>query len=250
MMRRASLRQWAVPAVFALAAASIAVHAEADVARALTQQTTRSWLVVVYGILRTCVLLAFAVFTIGRAAPQQRSRNPLAFVACAAAMATVLAFSPPSQNTPEAVLLAGEGVALAFCTWLLVSVLFLGRCFGVLPEARGLVTQGPYRLVRHPLYLGEIGACAGLAIAAPSAANAAAVLAVIVAQTVRMRLEEQALLQAFPEYASYASRTPKLIPRLPLAGTDRLITLARVAVAHRRVPEAPRPAPAEPVSNP
>jgi protein-S-isoprenylcysteine O-methyltransferase Ste14 len=249
MTRRPSLMRWTAPAVFGLAAASIGAHTEGELAHALAQQSTRSWLLVVYGLLRTCVFLAFAVFTVGRGAPRRHSRSPLAFLACAAALGTVLAFGDPAPNTPEAVLLAGEALTLASCTWLLTSVLFLGRCFGVLPEARGLVTRGPYRLVRHPVYLGEIGACVGLAVAAPSVANAVAVAAVIAAQTVRMHLEERALSDAFPEYASYASRTPRLIPRLQLAGADHLIKLARVPTIHRRSPKAALPSPAEPASN-
>ena len=105
-------------------------------------------------------------------------------------------------------------MTLVSCAWLLVSVLALGRCFGVLPEVRGLVTHGPYRLIRHPVYLGELGACAGLVLASPSVWNFGVAAAFALAQATRMRLEERALLEAFPEYAAYAAGTPRLVPRL------------------------------------
>jgi protein-S-isoprenylcysteine O-methyltransferase Ste14 len=93
-------------------------------------------------------------------------------------------------------------------------VLALGRCFGVLPEVRGLVTRGPYSVVRHPVYLGELGACAGLVLAAPTPWNVGVAAVFTAAQFVRMRLEERALGSEFPEYRSYAARTPRLVPRL------------------------------------
>jgi protein-S-isoprenylcysteine O-methyltransferase Ste14 len=43
-------------------------------------------------------------------------------------------------------------VTLAACLNL-GSLLSLGRRFGVWPALRGLATRGPYRLVRHPMYL-------------------------------------------------------------------------------------------------
>jgi protein-S-isoprenylcysteine O-methyltransferase Ste14 len=248
MTRAGAFARWLVPAAFALAAASTGVHAEASLGHALTQPSTRAWLVALYGALRTSVALAFAVFTVGRAAPRQPSRNPVAFIACAVAMTAVIVFADPSRGTPEGVVLAGDLVAVAFCVWLLVSVFFLGRCFGVLPEARGLVTTGPYRFMRHPVYLGEIGACGGLAIAAASLANSAALAALIIAQAVRMRMEERALMQAFPQYAEYAANTPRFAPRLGLFRIARVVPTMRAGVERPQLANAAPTRLSEPVS--
>jgi protein-S-isoprenylcysteine O-methyltransferase Ste14 len=239
MSRPSRLAGWAVPALFAIAAAITGAHAAHSIGHALAQPTTRAWLIALYGALRATVALAFAFFTVGRAAPKRPARSPVAFIVCAMAMAPVVALTDPGRGVPNGVVLLGDLVAVAFCLWLLVSVLFLGRCFGVLPEARGLVRRGPYRFVRHPVYLGELGAWAGLVMAAPSLANGGALAGLIVAQVVRMRLEERALADAFPEYAAYASCTPSLIPRFGLPSAVRKLA-GRAAPAQRPPLAEPR----------
>jgi protein-S-isoprenylcysteine O-methyltransferase Ste14 len=46
-------------------------------------------------------------------------------------------------------------VTVAACLSL-VSLLSLGRRFGIRPALRSLATRGPYRLVRHPMYLAYV----------------------------------------------------------------------------------------------
>jgi protein-S-isoprenylcysteine O-methyltransferase Ste14 len=209
------------PAVFGTAAVLTGAAALDAAQHAVANPNGRTALVGLYCLLRACVAVAFAMCTLGRRAPHKESRQPLAIAACALAVTAVVAMSAPKPGTPQELSLAGELIAVVFAIWLLVSVATLGRCFGVLPEARGLVTRGPYRWVRHPVYLGELGACAGLVIASPTLANATLLGLFGAAQAVRMRFEERALAGAFPEYAEYAARTSGLVPRVRLFRTAR-----------------------------
>ena len=88
----------------------------------------------------------------------------------------------------------------------------LGRSFSIMAEARRLVSDGPYALVRHPLYVAEGIAAVGLFLQHASLATALLFVAHLASQLQRMRHEEQVLCATFPEYAAYAARTPRLIP--------------------------------------
>ena len=208
-----------VTGVFLVLTAATAVSAFMRLHDALVDLTLRSWAVAGYSLLKVGIVLAFSIFVALRDPARRPSRDPVAFAACGAAVAALVALREPPVDAATTVVVAGDLVALASFAWLLVAVLALGRCFGVLPEARGLVTHGPYRVVRHPVYLGELGACAGLVLAAPRAWNLGAALVFASAQAVRMRLEENALSAEFPEYVDYAARTPRLVPKMPARRT-------------------------------
>jgi protein-S-isoprenylcysteine O-methyltransferase Ste14 len=206
--------RWVVTGVFLLLAAATASSAISASVEAAQDPTVRAWAVAGYSLLKLGVVLAFSFFVFVREPARKPSREPIAFAACAAAVAAVVVLQEPPASASTSLVVAGDLVTLASCAWLLVAVLALGRCFGVLPEARGLVTSGPYSVVRHPVYLGELGACAGLVLAAPTYWNLVVAAVFAGAQAVRMRLEERALTEEFPEYASYAARTPRLVPRM------------------------------------
>jgi protein-S-isoprenylcysteine O-methyltransferase Ste14 len=208
--------RFAVTGIFATLTVATAARAVGVWGDALSDPTLRLWAEAGYASLRTAVVLAFSLFVFTRGPSRRPVRNPLAIAACVAAVGGIVLLQPPSDETGTALVLAGDLVALCGCLWLLVAVLALGRCFGVLPEARGLVTRGPYRLVRHPVYLGELVACAGLVIAAPTTWNLFVAAVFAGAQALRMRLEENELTLQFPEYSSYAAETPRLMPRLAL----------------------------------
>jgi protein-S-isoprenylcysteine O-methyltransferase Ste14 len=88
----------------------------------------------------------------------------------------------------------------------------LGRSFSVMAETRQLVTSGPYRLVRHPLYLAEQIAIIGVFIQYASVWTALLLAVQIAFQLRRMHNEETVLTTSFPEYAFYRQTTARLIP--------------------------------------
>jgi protein-S-isoprenylcysteine O-methyltransferase Ste14 len=202
-----------VTGVFLTATGVTGVEAFHYVDEAVSSPSARTYAVAVYWILRTVTVAALSYFIAVREESRRPSRDPLAFIACFVALGAVVVLRQPSETDSTALVLIGDVVALLSYVWLLASVVALGRCFGLLPEVRGLVTHGPYRFVRHPVYLGEIGAVFGFVLGALSPWNVATGVLFVAAQAVRMRLEEKALTREFPEYARYAASTPRLLPR-------------------------------------
>jgi protein-S-isoprenylcysteine O-methyltransferase Ste14 len=88
----------------------------------------------------------------------------------------------------------------------------LGRCFSIFPQARALVTRGPYRFIRHPLYLAEFFTVIGISLQFAQPGSILVALAAIAAQFPRMHYEEQILSTTYPKYRAYMTRTARLIP--------------------------------------
>ena len=104
------------------------------------------------------------------------------------------------------------GMALRF--W---SVFTLGRSFRTTIETdkdQRVITNGPYKLVRHPSYSGWLLMCCGYGIALRNWLSLlVAVILPFVALLYRIRVEEAALVSSFgSEYIEYRRHTKKLIP--------------------------------------
>lgn len=88
----------------------------------------------------------------------------------------------------------------------------LGKSFAIMPEARQLVTSGPYAYARHPLYAVEMLTLIGVAIQFAQPWAALITLGVLILQVIRSLFEEQVLAEAFPDYDAYRARTKRFIP--------------------------------------
>jgi protein-S-isoprenylcysteine O-methyltransferase Ste14 len=76
-----------------------------------------------------------------------------------------------------------------------------------------LITNGPYRLVRHPIYTGMIGMFLGFAIYTGVLAGFIGVLLIAYSFWIKLRQEERLMARHFPkEYAAYRKRTKTLVP--------------------------------------
>ena len=82
-------------------------------------------------------------------------------------------------------------------------------------EGHQLVTDGIYRHIRHPIYLGEIIRNIGITVFFSSIYGFLIILLSLFFLLVRIELEEKMLISAFGKnYYEYKHKTRKLIPYL------------------------------------
>jgi protein-S-isoprenylcysteine O-methyltransferase Ste14 len=124
-----------------------------------------------------------------------------------------------NSEAPMALPLAFSGCSLALVGAVLVlrSRTALGSAWSLVPKSDyGLVTTGPYRLVRHPIYLGLVLLATGQALSFGSwPALVIVVSAIVPTFAWRARAEERQLSQTFGEhYAFYKQQTKMILPHL------------------------------------
>lgn len=109
-------------------------------------------------------------------------------------------------------------VATAFGIMVLLwSAYSLGRSLTPFPRPLDhgtLVTKGPYRVVRHPIYSGILLMLLGLALATGSLMRLVIVAILLVFFDLKSRSEERWLQERYPEYDHYRTKVKKLIPWL------------------------------------
>ena len=151
------------------------------------------------------------VLSLVRVPPKRVALDPAAFIATAGAMIL------PAMMRP---LLSGGGTIatigiLVECAGIVISQaarFWIGRRFGLLPANRGIVSSGPFRMVRHPIYLGWLVLSLGFGLAYPSFRNWFCLIAAGLFTIWRIVLEER-LLSEDPEYRAYCRRvSSRLVP--------------------------------------
>lgn len=189
---------------------------------AMGRPRSRWWLLAGYAGLGGFFAIEAAIRQHGRASSlaaseddRDSTRSIVRAYVLAASLPLVLRGLParPLPRASEPVGLALQGGGLALRIWSMRTLgAFYSRTLRT-QQPQTVVDKGPYRLVRHPGYLGSLLIWTGFALSSGSLPVAAGVLGVIAhAYGRRIDAEERLLGRDLPGYGDYARRTRKLIP--------------------------------------
>ena len=152
-----------------------------------------------------------AVMSLARFAPRSATVNLRTISSCGAMLIIPCFMRPIDQSTGA---LATLGLVFELCGVILgqVARVYMGRSFGILPANRGIVSKGPFRWVRHPVYIGWLLLSIGYAISYASPRNT-----ILIAATLPFMLwridQEESHLSADPDYRNYMDKVRyRLLP--------------------------------------
>jgi len=170
----------------------------------------RYWFKPLWGV-ETLIFGVFLLIYIVRKDPVDRSRGAREIIIplIGGILPFGLLYSPPHPLIVNSIKhIYGVFIWMTAATCLTLWGLWtLKRAFSVTVEARELVTGGPYRFVRHPVYLGEMLTAGAVATLRFSWLNVVLLILFIAIQLYRSRLEEDKLSRCFPEYRQFAARS-------------------------------------------
>jgi protein-S-isoprenylcysteine O-methyltransferase Ste14 len=113
------------------------------------------------------------------------------------------------------VLFAATVAGFAFAWWARLRLGSLWSGTVTFKEGHRVIDDGPYRLVRHPIYTGLIAAGFALAIELGTVRALAGAAVLAVGWWMKARVEEGLLTRELgPDYEDYRRRTPMLMPEV------------------------------------
>ena len=115
---------------------------------------------------------------------------------------------------------ATEWTGMALCAAGVAFAIWARRTLGgnwsgnpTIKEGHELVTTGPYRLVRHPIYTGFLLLIVGTLLGSGRVSDLLILAFACAAGWVKIRIEESLMIRQFPDaYSAYRKRTKALIP--------------------------------------
>jgi protein-S-isoprenylcysteine O-methyltransferase Ste14 len=105
----------------------------------------------------------------------------------------------------------GAGLNIIGALISFIAVFNLRHSYGIFVQMREIKTNGLYRFVRHPIYLGYLFSFIGLVFIQPCMSYVILLLISLILTVYRAILEEKKLMAA-PEYQEYARQTPFMVP--------------------------------------
>lgn len=154
-------------------------------------------------------IVAFLIRRPGR----EVSHSPASWLVAYGGTFGGLLLRPEGARLPGAVS-AGFALQLAGVLLALVALAFLGRSFGLVAADRGVRTSGPYRIVRHPVYVSYLLIQSGYVLQAMSLRNLLVLAAATACNVARIAAEER-VLSRDSAYRAYRQRVRwRAIPHL------------------------------------
>jgi protein-S-isoprenylcysteine O-methyltransferase Ste14 len=151
-------------------------------------------------------------FLLFRRFSTQVSRDPFDWSVAIIGTTMPLLILPVAANVPLLPALACDAIIMAGLCMQIAAKVSLGRSFGIVAANRGVESSGPYRFVRHPMYLGYTMTHVGFLLLMPSVLNAILYGLAFFLQVIRLLREERVLLHD-PLYRTFVDRVHyRLIP--------------------------------------
>jgi protein-S-isoprenylcysteine O-methyltransferase Ste14 len=125
-------------------------------------------------------------------------------------LAWIAALLPVVGGIPQTISWTAFGICLTGYGFVFWSLLTLKSQFGMAPADRGLVSTGPYRWLRHPMYLGELMVRSAITVSNSVTVLSYVLLMALIGVQCWRAIREEQVISGYPDYADRT--TWRLVP--------------------------------------